>query len=817
MSMKHTTDLRIVGAVASTRPGEPALPTVVQRAWGPLRSCLSTVTRFLGLAWPGAAVGLAVAIVALPACAGFCLKTGLGAIADVLGGLFVGTILLVAATSVILLGLAVVRRIPLRLGALIGATMVCLIQVGQAFGFSTSLALRLGALPIVSFGLAGASLSVLLRRGSARVRPAGRLAAAGVLLVAVVGVAACLHWLAAPGIDPCVENTRPAATGPAVSMDAPNPSQKGPYPVTTLFYGSGTDLRRSEYGPTVDLQTDTVDASPLLTPLPSRFDSWVRRRFWGFEPKCFPLNGRVWFPSGTGPFPLVMILHGNHRMDEFSDPGFAYLGELLASRGFLVVSVDENFLNESWRGDLGEEHSVRGWLLLKHLEWWRFWNAQEGNPFHGKVDMTNIALIGHSRGGEAIVHAVRFNQLTRHPDNAKIAFNFGFAIKTLIALAPTEGLYRPRSPASPVEDVNYLILQGSHDGDVRSFAGMRRYQRMQFTGHVYRMKAALYIYRANHSQFNTAWGQWDRRRPLGYLLNRKSLLSGEDQRTIAQVYISAFLEATLHHQYLYVPMFRDHRRAAHWLPDTIYVSRFQDSDFRTIADFDDPIEVTETTLPGGSQHGEHLETWERWEMMTRLGTPLNDHAIVLGWNVTGPPSGTAAPSPRYVITLPPISALSKWLQERLTLSFCLADTGRRGGPTSGGSPAGAHRPGRGRVGKANVTDPNGDEAPIDMTLELVDAAGCAARLPLSHYGFLPRAIQVTFSKWPHWERNYFGSPVEPVLQTFEIPLDDFAQINPQFNPARLKEIRFLFDRTKSAVILLDQVGITRNKAPKEDS
>ena len=52
---------------------------------------------------------------------------------------------------------------------------------------------------------------------------------------------------------------------------------------------------------------------------------------------ALPLNARVWHPAGDGPFPLVLVVHGNHRMEDFSDPGYAYLGETLASRGFIVA------------------------------------------------------------------------------------------------------------------------------------------------------------------------------------------------------------------------------------------------------------------------------------------------------------------------------------------------------------------------------------------------------------------------------------------------------------------------------------------------
>ena len=50
-------------------------------------------------------------------------------------------------------------------------------------------------------------------------------------------------------------------------------------------------------------------------------------------------------PEGEGPFPLTLIVHGNHNMIDYSDDGYGYLGSLLASRRIIAVSVDENFLN----------------------------------------------------------------------------------------------------------------------------------------------------------------------------------------------------------------------------------------------------------------------------------------------------------------------------------------------------------------------------------------------------------------------------------------------------------------------------------------
>jgi hypothetical protein len=122
------------------------------------------------------------------------------------------------------------------------------------------------------------------------------------------------------------------------------------------------------------------------------------------------------------------------------------------------------------------------------------------------VDTANIALVGHSRGGEAVVIAAAFNNLPRNPDDANLAFDFHFDIKSLVALAPIDGQFNPAGRSAPLTNVDYLVLQGAHDGDVSAFSGERAYNRLKFTDGKPHFKSALFIYRANHSRFNTAWG-----------------------------------------------------------------------------------------------------------------------------------------------------------------------------------------------------------------------------------------------------------------------------------------------------------------------
>jgi hypothetical protein len=89
-------------------------------------------------------------------------------------------------------------------------------------------------------------------------------------------------------------------------------------------------------------------------------------------------------------------------------------------------------------------------------------------------------------------------------------------------------------------------------------------------------------------------------------------------------------------------------------------------------------------------------------------------------------------------------------------------------------------------------------------------------LPISHVHPLQPILKVTFTKWPYWERIHYKSSTEPVLQTYEIPLSDFAAANPNFDPGLLKQVRFRFDRTKAAVILLDDVGLAHRPGKKQD-
>jgi dienelactone hydrolase len=579
-----------------------------------------------------------------------------------------------------------------------------------------------------------------------------------------------------------------AANVKVAQLTAADPSQPGPYKVRTLTYGSGKDLHRPEYAAGAAIKTQPVDGSAFADNWKGRV-GWARTRFWGFDAKKMPVQGRVWYPEGTGPFPLVLIVHGNHSMEDYSDPGYAYLGELMASRGFIFTSVDENFLNGSISDLIGfpenglkEENDARAWMLLEHVRVWKEWNAASSNMFHGKVDTEHIALLGHSRGGEAVAVAAVFNVLPFYPDNARIKLGYHHAIKAIGAIAPVDGQYKPAGISAPIENVNYFVLHGAADGDVQSFHGSRVYHRVKFKGDDYHFKATLFINDANHGQFNTGWGRFDNGHSLAArTMNYAQIMPATDQQRIAKVYLSAFLEATLHDKREYLPLFQDHRVAKAWLPDVIYLHQFADSTDQMVSTYEEDIDVTTTTVPGGHESGERLCDWKERLIKLKWGD-MDTRAVFLGWN-TKDAGGVGS----YTITLPPVKTDAK-----SALVFSMSDAKQE--PSSWDPDK--------KDDKKKDKDEKPDKAPIDLTIEVSDTAGETARLPLSKVAALQRQIETHVVKGDLFPGT---AQFEVEFQSFVFPLASFVEANPKLKPESLKAVRFVFDRTGKGVVILDDV------------
>ncbi len=496
-------------------------------------------------------------------------------------------------------------------------------------------------------------------------------------------------------------------------------------------------------------------------------------------------------------------------MSEFSDPGYEYLGELLASRGFILASIDENFINGGLFEDPPKQQVVRGWMLLEHLKLWHQWNKTAGNPFQGKVDLENVALMGHSRGGEAAATAVLFNTLHYYPDDATIKFNYGFPIRSVLAIAPADGQYKPAGDPRHIENVSYFTIQGASDADVSSFVGSRQWERVHFrsdwpAARPDLFKAELYIYRANHGQFNTVWGRSDAGPPFDWFLNLKPLISGEDQRQIGKVYFSAFLEATLHHRAEYVDLFRDHRRGKAWLPDTLYMSRFQDASYQLITNFHEDADVTTTTLPGGRIDGENLSIWKEAHIPSRSRGDRDERCVFLGWNREKGDDRKEPPTATYSIALSADAAAKLKLGPKSSLVLSLAVTDEKADP-----PGKKKDDDASKKKKDEKKDDKKKPEPTDFTVELESAGGVVVRLPLSQFGVLLPPFEMKFTKLAQIDSVAYNKASEPAFQSIEMPLEAFTAADRRFDPAKLVAIRLRFDRTPMRVVILSQVGFEK--------
>ena len=638
----------------------------------------------------------------------------------------------------------------------------------------------------------------------------GRRHALAVTLTAALVAGACAAPLKLAHDDSEVVLTRQL-------LVAPNPSQPGSFGVKTLYYGSGTDKQRAVYRDSVTLKTAVVNGAKFAA-APDPKQAKIRKNYWGFDFTKLPVNGRVWYPDAPGPFPLVLVVHGNHDMKQFSDPGYQYLGELLASRGYVVASVDENFLNGNIRG----ENDARGWMLLKHLQSWKRFNDSTGSPLQGKVDMHNIALMGHSRGGEAVTVAGAFNRLAYYPDDATVKFDFNFDIKSLVAIAPVDGQYRPADKPTPVANYNYFLIHGSHDGDVSTFNGLAQYERIRFTDGKPWFKSAVFVYRANHGQWNTTWGSLDGGPRSARSLDTRGLISQADQRKFAEVYISAFLDATLRGKSEYLPMFRDHRVVGQWLPKTMYTTRFQESAFRTAADFEEDVDVTSGSVPGIVFSSDSLAVWKESPVPFRSRGSTQAHsAVTIGWNnrIAGDDTtklGTAASFAMQVSD----SLRSAWnVGAASSLVFSLSPTDAKPGPraaardtTKKADSLSKAAPKEAAPKKPKTKNAKPDTVPIDLSIEVTDAGGRTATVPLSAYGVVRRPLESYVYRRAGRDKQRFANVYEIVLQTYAIPLADFSRAAPGFDPSRITRVRWRFDRSIAGTILLDNIGFSNMRS-----
>lgn len=270
------------------------------------------------------------------------------------------------------------------------------------------------------------------------------------------------------------------------------------------------------------------------------------------------LFGVVRHPSDldSGPFPLVVFLHGNHgncrdpetledvcvtQTSEICEqPGFVtapnaqgyrYLQETLAAQGFLTVSLGANALN--CRNDLSGFVPQRTQLILEHLRRWSVWSGAGAPPFgtlfSGAVDMTRVSLFGHSRGAEAT---------SASPAALRATPIDGVSLASVFATAPTD--FVSPNPSG----VRFAGLIPSCDADVSDLVGVRHFDRTQLAPSNANPRAQVFFIGANHNFFNSEWLRDDNQEPdVDPVCSPEQLVGGPAQRAAFEPVFSDWIQS----------------------------------------------------------------------------------------------------------------------------------------------------------------------------------------------------------------------------------------------------------------------------------
>ena len=731
----------------------------------------------LALGW-GARIGL----VALSAWFGSALQLPFGPVADLLIG---------AALGVALIGLGaltwgLVRWITVDWARGLGSA-VLVATAGAAIlllGFS-GLAPLVAAVTWGVWGGSGIALAVIVVMLRRMVRDTGerprRHLVPALVIVGAAGLATALMlWWWNPGAP---DDVSPLVAGSAPALSLPDPGERGPLPVATLRYGSGTPGWRSEYGREAGLHTAPVDLADLVSlgPVAGVVRPWAL----GAGLDAVPRNAVVWYPAeGAGPHPLVLVAHGNANAFIASEDGYAWLGEHLASHGFVVASIDASAFNAvPLIGGLRGENDARALLMLAHLQLWSEWeaNAAPGLP---RVDLDRVALVGHSRGGEAAAIAAELDRIGRLPDDAlePLAERVGgpYGVRAVVAFAPSDGQFRVGDSPTALVGVDYLVLQGGFDADVSSFVGERQFERtVPGEGG---LKAAVYVHQANHGQFNDAWGRVDLMPPLGALLRVGAVMPLEDQQRAAAVLVHAFLRSSLLEEEGYRALFTDLRHGIHWLPPASYVLRSATGDDLTL--FEPSVEPGTGTLPGSVVTGEGLALWRVGDPEYRAAVRREATVVTLGWA-----TDDGADPARYRVTLPlDLRAYAQLLGAPLEGSTLTLELGRGRGSLPGG-----------------ITAPTGA---LDASVVVTDSAGRTATLPLSHAQGVPPHLPSVVTRLGAFEAVRYRPDAYPLFQRIDLPIAALQAENPDLDPASVGTVELVFDRVPAGVIALRSLRLT---------
>lgn len=526
--------------------------------------------------------------------------------------------------------------------------------------------------------------------------------------------------------------------------------KRGKFETTSLEYGIGNSF---------DLQSTVYNISPFAQR--GSVSGWVMDQYFDYDLREAPITGKVWYPVSEQECPVLFIVHGNHNYTTDSYLGYDYLGKYLASNGYVVVSVNENSCNE-----LSNENDARAILLLENIKQVLKYNQDKTNPLYGKIDEENIAIAGHSRGGECVSTAYLFNEYDVYPDNGNIKFDYNFSIKSIISIAPTADQYMPAQHEVSISDVNYLLIHGTNDQDVLSVMGNKLYKNTTFSGEGNYFKSVLYVAGANHGQFNSEWGRYDVGFPNHFFLNVKNLISTQDQKEILKIFTKIFLDVTLKGDETNKELFSNYQAYEKYLPETVYQQMYQDSSLEYVSNFEEDSDLTTATMEGAKISTSHTRIWE--EMKTTSGNGTNEnYALRMKWR------GTNEATVKFEI--PNYEMTGKNLQ------FDIAD-----------------------MNEENLSN---EKQLIDGTVRITDSLGNVANVKISDCTFVYPTLPVQLYKIDFLSDMY---EYKHQMQTVCVTTEQFLADNSNIDTDHITSVEIIFDEMESGQVKIDNVGFGVN-------
>ncbi|KJK38003.1 hypothetical protein UK15_19190 [Streptomyces variegatus] len=229
--------------------------------------------------------------------------------------------------------------------------------------------------------------------------------------------------------------------------------------------------------------------------------------------------------GGTGSRPLALFLHGRHGTcykpgsedDVARDwpcadgykPIPSYLGylrdqQLLASQGYVTVSISANGINAQDQETEDAGAQARSSLVRQHLARWADWTAPGSSApavvrEAAKADLSQVLLVGHSRGGEGVNRAA-MDSLSP-PPAAEDGYRgpVRWKVRGTVLIAPTI------FGRNPVADVPSVTLLPGCDGDVSDLQGQDFVDGTRGISRGTALHSAVYMVGANHNYFNSEW------------------------------------------------------------------------------------------------------------------------------------------------------------------------------------------------------------------------------------------------------------------------------------------------------------------------